>query len=446
MSRASRGCPLSSLSRVGAVINALSNAVSENQSAPPPEDRRDTNRILLVAFVTMFLDLVGFGIIIPIQPFYAMRYDASATMVTLLGASYSLMQFVFVPLWGRLSDRIGRRPVILSSVAIGGIGYLLFGLAGSLPMLFAARMLSGFGNANIATVQAIVADVTTAENRTRGMGMIGAAFGLGFIIGPALGGLLGQFGLAVPAYGAAFLALINLALATWLLPETFPPERREARSERRGRLEELRLTLTIPNILLITLMFLTLTFGFGMVEQALALFIEVVFIEERDDAGLRRAAALTSYLLVSIGIVSTVIQGGLIGRLSRRFGEVRLLHFGIPILIVGVFSFTLAGNAEHFFWMLPSAVLVATGLGLTNPSLNSLLSQTASAQVQGGTLGVGQSASALGRVIGPAASGALFSVATGLPFYVGMASLTLTYLLSLALRQPQPTDGQPPAR
>src|SRR5690554_2058067 len=188
--------------------------------APVEQSDSAKKRILAVAFVTMFLDLLGFGLIIPIQPFYAESFGASAAVVTLLGGAYSLMQFIFIPVWGRISDRIGRRPVILISVIASSIGHLFFGLAGSLTALFAARLLTGFGNANIATVQALIADSTEGHERTRGMGMIGAAFGLGFVIGPAVGGLLVRWGLAAPAFAAAVFALVNFGMAFFLLPET----------------------------------------------------------------------------------------------------------------------------------------------------------------------------------------------------------------------------------
>ena len=163
-------------------------------------------RALLTVFVAVLLDLVGFGILIPVQPFLAESLDASPAIITLVGATYSAMQFIFAPLWGRLSDRIGRRPVMISSIAFGVCGYLLLGFADSIPMLFAGRALAGFGNANLAVAQAVVSDVTTAENRAKGMGMLGAAFGLGFIIGPIIGGFASRWGLHAPALVAGALA------------------------------------------------------------------------------------------------------------------------------------------------------------------------------------------------------------------------------------------------
>ena len=180
----------------------------------------ENKRVLFIAFFTVFLDLIGFGIIIPIQPFYAEMLGASPTLVTMLGASYSFMQFIFAPFWGRLSDKWGRRPIVLIGITTSIIGYTIFGFAEVLWVLFASRLLTGFGNANIGAAQAIVADVTDENSRAKGMGIIGAAFGLGFIFGPALGGVLGQVSPTAPAFGAAALGVVNLILAYFLLPET----------------------------------------------------------------------------------------------------------------------------------------------------------------------------------------------------------------------------------
>lgn len=405
-------------------------------------DEATPRRALLIAFMTVCLDLLGFGIIIPIQPFYAENFGASPTVVTLLGASYSFMQFLFVPFWGRLSDRIGRRPVILSSVALGALGYLIFGLAGSLGVLFASRMLSGFGNANIATAQAIIADTTSGEDRAKGMGLIGAAFGLGFIFGPALGGYLVQFGLAWPAFGAAALGVLNFFFALIYLPETRVRTEEGESAPRRAPRELLRL----PNVAPLVLLSLVLTTGFALMEQVLGLFIERVWVPEAltastpelKEQGLRRAAALTSYLLVAIGVTATIVQGGLIGRLSKAFGERVLIRGGLLGVGVALAGLIVAGYFESYALLFPVGVLLATSTGLATPSLNSLLSRSVSDDVQGAALGLGQASSALGRVLGPAAAGALFEVGINLPFAIGAGMMMLALLVTLSLRRPEP--------
>ncbi|MFO0751041.1 MAG: MFS transporter, partial [Myxococcota bacterium] len=185
---------------------------------------------MLVALLTIFLDILGFGMIIPIQPFYAESFGADPTLVTLLGATFSAMQFLFSPMWGRLSDRIGRRPVILVSVAIGAFGHLMFALAGQLWVLFLARFITGVGTANFGAAQAVVADTTSGPERARGMGLLGAAFGMGFIIGPAVGGVLSQVSPAAPFWFAAGLSTLNFVLAWRILPETHPVEKRGRRA------------------------------------------------------------------------------------------------------------------------------------------------------------------------------------------------------------------------
>ena len=186
--------------------------------------KKTQRRVMGIVFLTLFLDLLGFGIILPVQPFYCESFGASATQVTLIGAVYSLMQFVFAPLWGRLSDRIGRRPVVLVSIAFACVGWLILGFANALWMFLLSRAVAGFGNANLGTVQAIVADITRPDERAKGMGLVGAAFGMGFLFGPVVGGYFGQnYGPEVPALIAAGLAALNWVLALLLLPETRKP-------------------------------------------------------------------------------------------------------------------------------------------------------------------------------------------------------------------------------
>jgi DHA1 family tetracycline resistance protein-like MFS transporter len=399
---------------------------------------RTTRATLGVVFLTVFLDLLGFGLIIPIQAFYAESLGARPAVVTLLGASYSLMQFLFMPFWGRLSDRIGRRPVMLSSVALSCAGFALFGLAGSLPMLFAARMLAGFGNANIGVAQAVIADTTSPQDRAKGMGMVGMAFGLGFVIGPAVGGTLGQWGMAVPAFAAAGLAAINWVSAWFFLPETRDPNRTV---DIRHRNEVRRAILQLPSVRRLMLLSLVVVTGFAIMEQATALFVERTWVPEAlvpatAEAGHKRAAMLTAYVLLSVGVTMAVVQGGLIGKLSRRFGEVPLIRCGTVLMAIGLVAMPLLGESGSFGLLLANNALLAVGSGMTTPSLTGLLSRAVGADQQGAALGLGQSASALGRVIGPAVAGALLEWGTRVPFWVGALLVASGAIVAMGLRQP----------
>ncbi len=398
-------------------------------SSPTPNHSEAVQRRTLgIVFFTVFLDLVGFGIIIPIQPFYAESLGASPATVTLLGASFSLMQFLFAPFWGRLSDKIGRRPVMLISIATTVVGYVIFGVSGSLTVLFLSRMLAGFGSANIGTAQAIIADCTPPEKRAKGMGLIGAAFGLGFIFGPALGGSMVRFGLAVPAFVAAGLSSINWILAYFRLPETRSKGVAAIVSHRAFSLKALKHAARHPGVTQIFLVFLTYTLSFSLMEQVLGLFIEStwLFAEPHSAAHSRHAATLTTYVLLVVGVTATIVQGGLIGRLAKRFGEKKLLLFGMAAVSLSLALIPVVGWVAGFAMLLPVSMLLAVGSGLVNPSLTSLLSRSVDKDEQGGALGIGQSLSALGRVIGPSVSGFLFEWHPGAPFWVGAVLTCVT--------------------
>jgi len=408
---------------------------------------------LKIAFLTTFMDLIGFGIIIPIQPFYAKSFGASATLITLLGASYSLMQFLFSAPIGRLSDRVGRRPVLLVSVALISVGYLIFGLATSIPMLFVARMISGLGGANLGAAQAIIADVTAPEERSKGMGLIGAAFGLGFIIGPALGGLLGQHHPTTPIFAAAGLALLNFIFIAVYLPETrgsrplSPEEEREEPTDDAdvGRFKALPRLLSKPNMAPLLGLALFYTLAFALMEQTIGLFIEKVWVtglplsaEEQT----KQASKLTAYFLVIVGVAATIVQGGLIGRLTKRFGEARLCKIGVGVVLVSFVLIPLAGRVGSFPMMLGVALLMASGSGALHPSRNSLISRSAHRSLQGQALGLNQSLSALGRVLGPAMAGALFELSHERPFWVAVIILSFTALISLKITQPSQAPAE----
>lgn len=421
-------------------------ASPSEQPAPPPlppvPGERQRKRALGVAFLTLFLDLLGFGIIIPIQPFYAESFGASPTVVTLIGASYSLMQFLFAPLWGQLSDRIGRRPVILISVAFGGVGFLAFGLAGSLGMLFVARMIAGFGNANLGTVQALVADVTPGAERARAMGMIGAAFGLGFVFGPVIGGLVGAaFGPAAPAFVAAAFAALNWCLAFLLLPETRRPG--VASGAAHGflglrALGEARAFANVPRLLVIAFVFTT---GFALMETALALFIEHRFVSADilgSADGHKQATRLTTWVLLAVGVTAVIVQGGLIGPLRKKLGERVLILAGVVLCALSFVGLALAPGYGAFFG---PVIVLSVGSGVFSPSLSSMFSRSVDAHRQGVMLGLSQSMSALGRILGPAVSGFLFERGHGAPFLSGAVLLAAGAAIAVGLREPEPTPG-----
>ena len=387
------------------------------------DGRRGTGP-LTILFLTVFLDLVGFGIVIPLLPLYAERFGASPIAVTWLVAVYSLMQFLFAPWWGQLSDRVGRRPVLLVGLFGSALSYLLFGLAGSLAVLFVARCLAGLMGATIGVAQAYVADVTSPEERARGMGMIGAAFGLGFILGPVIGGLLAHFGAGVPFLAAAALAGINGLLAIRWLPESRVPGGVPTGVVQMGFLARLALlrrlgTRSASSGLLVT--FFLITFAFAALEATFSLWA---------DRRWNFSPSEVAYLFAYLGVVSTVVQGGLVGPLTRRLGESRVARIGAAALALGLALLPLAPSIP----MLAGALaLLAFGQGAANPALAALISRTAPVGEHGKILGVSQSLSALGRILGPLWGGAAFArIGIGAPYLSGAAVAAAALLLLLA--------------
>ncbi|MDO8794466.1 MAG: MFS transporter [Vicinamibacterales bacterium] len=371
-----------------------------------------------IIFITVFIDLIGFGIVIPLAPFYAEHFGATGLLVGLLQASFSLMQFLFAPFWGRLSDRIGRKPVILIGLFGSAVSYLMFGLAESLAVLFVARIFAGIAGANISTAQAYMADVTTPENRAKGMGMVGAAFGLGFIFGPAIGGALSTFGPTVPPLFAGALSFANFVAAWFILPESRKPGG-QARLKV-SRLHALTEAVTRPGLPQLLLIFFLVTAAFSSFEATFALFGERRFGFTPSNIG---------YVFAFVGVVLTVVQGGLVGRMAKRFGEPRLVPFGIIMLAGGLALLPLAAGMPM---LLTACALLAVGSGFNNPSISSLISRISSADEQGGILGVSQSVSSLARIIGPFAGGAVFDRFGSTAPFAG-ASVVMMVALAVAL-------------
>jgi MFS transporter, DHA1 family, tetracycline resistance protein len=391
------------------------------------------NKQLGILFLVVFVDLLGFGMVIPVMPRYAAEMGAPTAWIGLLLTGYSAMQFIFAPIWGRLSDRVGRRPVLLASIAMTAVGFIGYSLAPTFGWLLASRLFAGAATANLAIARAYVADVTTPENRSKGMGMIGASFGLGFILGPAIASWLSHYSLAAPGYAAAALSLANLVAAWLILPE---PARRTLAAHR-PRFEALTGELRHPGIRRLLLASFIAILAFAALEATFSLFAKDVFQLDQAHVG---------YVFAYIGVVAVVMQGGLIGPLTRRFGEARLLVAGLALQAV---SFVILPYVGTLGGMLAVLAPMSIGTGLTQPSLSSLLSRMARKEDQGGTLGIGESASAMGRIIGPEAGTFTYShISFAFPYVAGgvlmaVAAVVASTLLTTRVDQVDPAT---PAR
>ncbi len=386
-----------------------------------------------VLFLTVFIHLLGFGILLPLLPYYAETYGANGTTVGLLNASFSLMQFGFAPIWGRLSDRVGRRPIIFGSLVVTAGSYLMFALTTSLPVLFASRMLAGIAGGVIPTTQAYIADTTTPAERTKGMGMIGAAFGLGFIFGPAIGGLLSRYGYSVPAYVACGLALLAAASAYFILPESLPRESRAQAIAARRAAPTLAGALRRPTVGLVLALFFLGTLGFAILEGTFAIFGEHEYRLSPRDIG---------YLFAYVGTVSAVMQAGIIGALAKRFGERALVICGFATMTIAM---TYTGSIPIFALLLVTMGLLSVGSGMTTPSLAGLISVSSTADEQGGILGLYQSLGSLARAIGPFLGGIAFDRwGHGSPYL--LAGLLMAVSALLAIRLPSRSRPVPTVR
>jgi multidrug resistance protein len=320
------------------------------------------------------------------------------------------MQFAFSPVWGRWSDQIGRKPIILVGLLGSCLSYVTMALAGSLVLLFVARIIGGIAGANVATAQAYIADITTPENRARGMGLMGAAFGLGFIFGPAIGGLLSRISPETPMWCAAGLCFANFVAAWFLLPES---RRVSASTKALGRMEAFRHAMSKPTLLLVLGLYFIVTMAFSAFEATFALFSEARF---------GYTAASIGFLFAFIGVVLALVQGVLVGRVVKRVGE-------RTVIPLAIFLISLSIGMLPFVWSVPTLLvalfLLAVGMGFNSPSLSSMVSQLSDADDQGGTLGLASSLASLGRVVGPASGGYLYDAYGMTTPYLSAAALML---------------------
>ncbi|HEY8483689.1 MAG TPA: MFS transporter [Longimicrobiales bacterium] len=389
-----------------------------------------------VLFAAVLVDMIGFGIVLPLLPFYAESLGATPLEVTLVVASFSAMQLVAAPVWGRISDRRGRRPLLVLGLFASAVSYLIFGLADSLEVLFLSRLAAGAAGGTISVAHAYVADTTTAEDRARGMGLIGAAAGLGVMVGPAIGGFFSRWGLGAPGFVAAGLCALNGLAALFLLPESRPRLGVERRLGEAATLSGwVRAMVRFPLSLFLSVYFLTIS-SFTAMTAVLALYLERAFGLGAEEMGI---------VFTLSGATTVVVRGVVLGRLVRKLGEARTVRVGIAALGLALLLIPLLPSPAWLGLVVP---LYACGAGTLFPSLASLTSQATDAHSQGSILGGQQVVGGLGRVLGPVWAGYLFEhLGKASPFQVGAVCVAAAGVLALRIpalvRAPAVVPGAP---
>jgi MFS transporter, DHA1 family, tetracycline resistance protein len=405
-----------------------------------------SKRSLGIVFVTVFIDLLGFGIVLPLLPRYGEYFHAEGPVLGLLMASFSAMQFIFSPIWGRVSDHVGRRPILILGLAGSTASYAVFGLASSLspdarmvglsPLtwLFITRIGAGIAGATISTAQAYIADVTSPLERARGMALIGAAFGIGFTFGPLVGAACVSSvpgGPPSPAAGYVASVMSGLALlsAIFLLPESLQPSSTPSRG---GwfLLSNLKSAIARPSIgLILASMFFT-TFAFAQFETTLALLTKKLGLADQNNF----------YVFAYIGLILTLAQGVLVRRLVPRLGEFRMSLIGTVLMVLGLIGVGFAALLESRTFLYAVIPICVVGFASVTPSLQSLLSRRSDASEQGGILGVGQGIAAVARILGPVVGITIFAKAATWPYWGGAAVMAFSVLLVSALRTGPPLE------
>lgn len=356
---------------------------------------------LLMLFSVVFMDMIGFGFIIPLIPDYITRFGGAPALAGLLAAVYALGQFFAAPIVGRLSDKYGRKPLLLFSIGGTFLSLLLLGFSRSLVLVFVARLLDGLTGGNITVAQSYIVDITDEKNRARGLGLIGMAFGLGFILGPLFGGLLSVYGLAVPAFVAAGIAFLNLLLITFKLPESLTLERKAQALLRPRKALNLKVLMAIlrrqgtGTVLLMTLLY---SFAFILFESMFAIFVA-------DRLGLdSRSRGL---LLAYVGLLVALVQGGLVGILVKKFDERKLAAVSVIISALAMLLYSFSTTVVYLMIMLFPLSIAS---GITSTLLRTLLTKSVPHEEAGGTLGLSSSAESLNRVLAPMVGSFLFAI------------------------------------
>ncbi|MEM7771649.1 MAG: MFS transporter [Cyanobacteria bacterium P01_A01_bin.37] len=418
----------------------------------PNQKNPKTGRILFLLFLSVFVDLIGFGIITPLLPFIAETYGASPLEVTLLFSLYSLMQLIFTPFWGSLSDRIGRRPILLLSYLGSALSYIFFAFAPTLVLIFVARALAGIMGSSITVTKAYIADITTPEGRAKGMGIIGAAFGCGFMIGPALGGLLAGTAenpnFQLPLLVAAGLAFAAFSFALVALPESLPKHllQRGLNQTLAGGRHQVRIPGTTRNT---TTKIFNLSTIFRVLKPIhIRRLISVTFLFSIASVGVQAILVLwcdrqfswgpraLGLLFMFYGVIATIIQGGLIGILTKQFREQTLLLAGVLFQGFGLLLVPISTTVPLF---MASTGLWIVGESVCRPALNSLVSRSASVDEQGITLGVTQSFTSMANILGPILAGSLFTFFGGeWAFWCGTGLMAIATVISVQLKRDRP--------
>ncbi|MBU0558967.1 MAG: MFS transporter [Bacteroidetes bacterium] len=375
---------------------------------------------LTIIFFTVFIDLMGFGILIPILPTFASKeLNITDFEIGFIIAIFSLVQFLFNPVLGKISDRIGRRPIIIVTLLITSLSYIIFSIADSLLILLLSRMLAGFGGSNIGVAQAYIADITDKSSRSKGMGMIGAAFGLGFVFGPLIGGMISEYGYAFAGYGSAAFSLTAAVFAFFLLPESL--KKREEKKKIDFRLFDSEFSLKIlrnPNVGIFIIIFLIIVFSVANIYGTFAILgYKVYGFTDRQNG----------YLFGIMGIVSAIIQGGLIRILSKKFSDYSLILIGTIFMTLGL---GLLPYGINFTGVAIIISILSVGTGVLQPTILSVVSKKSPDEHQGAILGLNQSLASLARVLGPIWGGFAFEfIGYEFPFLTGASFTFITFIM-----------------
>lgn len=389
---------------------------------------KKSSTALILIFLTVFIDLLGFGLLIPILPAFGLKVlNIDETSIGIVISAYSFIQFIFNPIFGRISDKRGRKLVIIFCLLLNAIGYLLFSITDSLILLLLSRIVAGIGGSSISVAQAYIADVTTAENRSKGMGIIGSAFGLGFVFGPLLGGILSEFGYAVVGYVSAGFSFLAFVLTSFLLPESLKikngSEEVSPVSKRTWKLidvQSFNVVFKKPDLALLISLFFVLTFSFANIYGTFALLgIQVYHFTDKQNG----------FMFGIIGLTSAIVQGTLIGTVNKFLTKKKIFIVGSFLISITLALIPYAGN---FLGLTFVGIFLSIGTGLLQPTILGLISEVTSEKEQGVTLGINQSMSAFARMLGPLWGGFAFEyLGYQFPFLTGAFFTAAMFLVSI---------------